>query len=25
VAKQIGKMLNGEEAIAGIEQKCFFK
>jgi len=25
VAKQIGKMLNGEEAIARIEQKCFFK
>ena len=25
VAKQIGKMLNGEEAIAGIEVKCKFK
>ncbi len=25
VAKQIGKMLKGEEAIAGIEQKCGFK
>jgi branched-chain amino acid transport system substrate-binding protein len=25
VAKQVGKMLDGEEAIAGIEQKCMFK
>jgi branched-chain amino acid transport system substrate-binding protein len=25
VAKQIGKMIDGEEAIAGIEQKCKFK
>ncbi len=24
VEKQIGKMINGEEAIAGIEQKCKF-
>jgi branched-chain amino acid transport system substrate-binding protein len=25
VAKQIGKMIDGKEAIAGIEQKCIFK
>ncbi len=25
VAKQIGKMMDGKEAIAGIEQKCMFK
>ena len=25
VEKQTGKMINGEEAIGGIEQKCVFK